>query len=102
MHDLVPEHGRKLGFRRQFGEQAPVDRDLAARQRPGIRHRVIEDYELIGQWPVTDRSQLAAYFLDVTREFGVDVIDTALCLLHRRIVLAAEVELLRFADDHEF
>ena len=57
MHDLVAEHGSQFGLAVHFGQQAAVDRDLAARQRPGIRYRVVDHIEFVGKLPVRHRRQ---------------------------------------------
>ena len=49
VHDLVAEHGRELGFGVELGQQAAIHCDLAARQRPGVRHRAIQHDELVRQ-----------------------------------------------------
>ena len=46
---LLPEYGGELGFRIHFRQQASIDRNLAAGKRPGVRDRVVEDHEFVGQ-----------------------------------------------------
>jgi len=48
VHDLVAEHGRELGFRLKLREQPAIHRDLAAGQRPSVRHGTVQYDGLVG------------------------------------------------------
>ena len=73
VHDFVTQHGGQLSFRIQLRQQAAVDRDLAARQGPGIGHRIVQNAELKIQFILASGAlrQAVADFLHIGRQFGV-------------------------------
>ena len=60
VHDLVAEHRRELGLVLQLDEQAAVDGDLAAWQRPGVELAAVEHHEFVGQRAVGHGSEPVA------------------------------------------
>ena len=101
MHDLVTEYSGELGFGVHFRQEATIDRDLAAGKRPGVGHRAVQDDEFIGQLTITDGGQFSAHHLDVGCQFRVNVILASPGLLHVGVILGAELNFLRFADQRE-
>ena len=96
VHDLVTQNRRQLRFGIQGSQQSAVDGDLAARQRPGIRRRVVQDLEFVGQLAIADPGQAIADRLHVAGQLGFDDIVTALRLPVRAIVLLPDRHLLGF------
>ena len=101
VHDLVTEHGSELGFRVELRQQAAIDGDLAAGQRPRIRHRAVQDDELVRQLSIADGGELLADAGDVRRELGIERVLAALHLLRRRVLLLADGDLLIGGDERE-
>jgi len=77
--DLMPEHGRELGFGGQVRQQSAVDVDVAAADGEGIQRVIIEHEEL--EIPVRDRR--------VARDARADHLHIVL----QRLVLVQAVEL---------
>ena len=92
MHDLVAEHGRQFGLAVHFGQQAAVDRDLAARQRPGIRYRVVDHIEFVGKLPVRHSRQPLTDPLHVVDQGRVECEVAALGLTQWCVLLRADVQ----------
>ena len=98
MHDLVGENRGKFGFGVQLGQNTAVYCDLAARQCPGIRHRVVEYDEFIGEPTITDGRKTIADAGNILCQHRVDVVLAALRLLHGQVILHAHLYLAGFAD----
>ena len=94
VHDLVAEHGRELGFGVELRQQAAIHGDLAARQRPCVRHGAVQNDELVWQLPIADGGELLADACDVGRELRIERVLAALHLLRRRVLLLADRDLL--------
>ena len=99
MNDFVAEHGGQLSFVLQLGQQTGVDSDLAARQSPGIGHRVVQHHEFVRQLAIRHGRKLLAHFVHIGREFRQHVEVAALALLSRRVLLLADLDLLRLGDE---
>ncbi len=78
VHDLVTEHGGKFRLGLHFGQQAAIHRDLAAGQRPGVGHRIIQHDELVGQRNAAGVSEPLADSADVAGEVRVHIVRAAL------------------------
>ncbi len=101
VHDLVAEHGRELGLGRKLGEQAAIHGDLAAGQRPCVRHGAVQDDELVRQLPIADGGELLADFCDVSSELRIECVLAALHLLRRLVLLLADRDLLIGGNERE-
>ncbi len=105
VHDFMAQHGSKLRFTLQFGEQAAIHRDLAAGQGPGIRHGAVEHLEFIGQLAFGHGDaarrcrQLLAHLVHIGSEVRQHGIVTALALAHGRVVLLARLDFLAFGNE---
>ena len=95
VHGLVPEHCSKLRLGFEFVKQPAVNGNLPSRERPSIGHRVVQHDKLVRQVDAALRGDALANALHVSRQFGIQVVSAALRLLHRRIVLPAQLDLLR-------
>jgi hypothetical protein len=91
MDDLVRQHRRQFRLALQFGEQAAIDRQLAAGQRPGIGHRIVDDDEFEGQvGPVADLDQLLPDLIDIGRQRRIEHEPAARRLLAMQVLLVAD------------
>ena len=102
MHNFMSEHSGQFGFGLEFGQQAPVDPDLATRQCPGIGYRAVQHHEFIWQIDIALGGNGAADAPYIGRQPGIDVVCTALRLLHGQVRLSTLLDLLRGAHNHEF
>ena len=98
----VPEYGGKFSFGFEFGQQPPVDGDLAAGQRPGVGHRVVQDNKFVRQVDAALRGDLGTHVAHVGAQLRIDIIFAALGLLHRQVILPAHFDFLRRAHEDEF
>ena len=101
VHDFMTQHGRKLGFGLQLGQQTAIDADLAAGQCPGVRDRVVQHREFIRQLAVADGGEPLPDLLHVARQPGIHHVVAALGLAHRREILLADLDLGALADQHQ-
>ena len=101
VHGFMAQDGGQFGFGFQFGQQPPVDRYLAARQRPGVRYRVVQHDEFVGQIDAALRGHLDPDVADIRAELGIDVVLAALGLLHRQVILPTHLDFLRRADEDQ-
>ena len=94
VHDLVTEHGSQLRLALQPGQQAAVDGDLAAGQRPGVRRGIVQHRELVGEVAVRGRRQPLADLVDVGRDLRQGDEVAAFALSRRRVLLPSDLQLL--------
>ena len=98
VHDLVAEHRSQFRLVLQLDQQAAVDRDLAARQRPGIQLAAVQHHELVGQRSVGDGCEPIAHLLHVLRDARIGDVVAALRLPRGTVVLLSELDLLALGD----
>ena len=68
-------------------QQTAVNGNFPARHCPGIGHRIVEHYKLVGQArPVAYRGEFTAHAGNISLQIRIDIVAAALCLLRRRIV----------------
>ncbi len=54
MDHFMAQYRSQLSFVIEFDQQSPINSNLATRQRPRIRYRIIQNYKLVGQFrPIT-------------------------------------------------
>jgi hypothetical protein len=70
MYHLVAQYRRQFRLALQLHQQAPIHRNLAARQRPGIGDRTVEHLEFVWQLSVGYRRKLLTHFVYVQGEIG--------------------------------
>ena len=99
VRDLVPQHRGQLGLAPQLGEQPAVHRDLAARQCPCVRHGVVEHREFVRELAIRHGGELLTHFVHVGRQLGHHLEIAALALARGRILLLADLQLLRFGHE---
>jgi hypothetical protein len=88
---LVTQHGGQLGFVLQMEQQTAVDGHLAAGQRPGVGHIIIQHHDFIGQIGASSGiRQFTNDTADIEIEFRVHHIAAPLRLLAGHIVLASQ------------
>ena len=87
----MSEDGCQFGFIIKLHQQSPVDRNLSARQSPGIGNRIIQYHELIGQHiiPFGLIGQALADFINIACQLKINRILSALTLLGRPVLLIA-------------
>ena len=100
--DLVAQHGGQFGLVVEFSEQSAVHRNLAAGQRPGIGHRVVQHHEFVRQLAVTHFGQPLAHALHIGRQLGVNTELPALGLLRGAVLLGAYRKFALLGDEPEF
>ena len=98
MYDFVSQHRSQLGLAAQFSQQPSVDGNFASGHGPGVRHRVIDDSELVRQVSVADRGELVANLLNIGLYLGVSDVVSALTLARRHIVLPTGFQFPAFRD----
>ena len=101
VHDLVPQHGRELGLGFELREQAAIHGDLAARERPCVRHGAVQDDEFVRQLPIADGGELLADLCNVRGELRIERVLAALHLLRRLVLLLADRDLLIGGNERE-
>ena len=94
MHDLVAEYRRELRFVLQFHQEAAMDADLAAGQRPGVRRAVVDHDEFVGEIPVADGGDAVTHRGDVFGDSRVHPVLSAAQLLKRFIFALTDRDLV--------
>ncbi len=101
VHNFVTQYRGEFCLRIQLRQQPPIDRDLAARQGPRVGYRVVEYDELIRELNATLRRDFRTYGSNVLSQRRVDIMQTALRLLHRYVTLLAHLQIRLRTNRHE-